>query len=394
MALSEMAETVRAREGPDRSDQEFRFQANGLRHRPPFHFYAFDLLHLDGRNLVPAPIEERRRLLAGLMANAESPLRLSAILVCQPLSFEWTEGERRHWLQTNLQPCLGIRTSLTQIGGLRHLQVSVTPDGERASLITAGEMDLRIRSSPARKLRRSIGATQTAPQRRNRGESPFLLAQTSRRFSQHPKILPMNRRHFLETAIVAVAGTTLIIPFAQAVPGKVGNLDPAAFKKINKDAGEKVAAIKPTSDPLSAADAKLLVEVALGGMMQLEMSKVAFGKATSADVRAIAEAEVEEQTGLAAKLKEIAAAKGGTLPAELDDKGKAMVKKLHDKTGADFDREYLQESGVHGHQKLNKTMMKVQSDAADATLKTVASTALPLIQTHLQVSKDEMKDLA
>ena len=36
---------------------------------------------------------------------------------------------------------------------------------------------------------------------------------------------------------------------------------------------------------------------------------------------------------------------------------------------------------------------KVQSKAADATLKASAATALPLIKTHLQVSQDEMKDL-
>jgi hypothetical protein len=38
-------------------------------------------------------------------------------------------------------------------------------------------------------------------------------------------------------------------------------------------------------------------------------------------------------------------------------------------------------------------MDKVQSKAADAILKTIAATALPLVKTHLQVSRHEMKDL-
>ena len=38
-------------------------------------------------------------------------------------------------------------------------------------------------------------------------------------------------------------------------------------------------------------------------------------------------------------------------------------------------------------------MDKVQSKAADATLKTIAATALPLIKAHVQVSQDDMKDL-
>ena len=38
-------------------------------------------------------------------------------------------------------------------------------------------------------------------------------------------------------------------------------------------------------------------------------------------------------------------------------------------------------------------MDKVQSKAADDTLKPIAATALPLIKNHLQVSQHEMKDL-
>ena len=37
-------------------------------------------------------------------------------------------------------------------------------------------------------------------------------------------------------------------------------------------------------------------------------------------------------------------------------------------------------------------MDKVQSKAADATLKAIAATAMPLIKEHLQVSQHEMKD--
>jgi hypothetical protein len=68
--------------------------------------------------------------------------------------------------------------------------------------------------------------------------------------------------------------------------------------------------------------------------------------------------------------------------------------KLSAKAGADFDRAYLQESGVDGHQKLEETMTKVQSKAADDTLKQLATVALPLIRVHLQAAKDEMKDKA
>ncbi|MEA3213551.1 MAG: putative rane protein [Chthoniobacter sp.] len=202
----------------------------------------------------------------------------------------------------------------------------------------------------------------------------------------------MNRRNFITTATLVTAGAVLAQNAFAAHDGKIGTIDAAEWTKINLEAGEKVKAIKPGAEKLSDADQKLMLEIAAGGMMQLELSKAALAKATSADVKAYAQAETDEQTGLAAKLKEIAGVKGGTLPETPDDKTKKAVEKLNAKSGEDFDREYLQESGVDGHQKLEKTMSKVESKATDATLKTVASIALPLIKTHLQAARDEMKD--
>jgi putative membrane protein len=204
----------------------------------------------------------------------------------------------------------------------------------------------------------------------------------------------MNRRNFILTSSITAAGLAFSQSAFAAHDGKIGTIDAAEWTRINKDAGEKVKAIKPGSEKLSEADQKLLLEVATGGMMQLELSKAAVAKATSADVKAYAQAEVDEQTGLGAKLKEIAKAKGATLPEAPDDKTTKAVEKLNAKSGADFDREYLQESGVDGHEKLEKTMSKVQAKAADATLKLVASTALPVIKIHLQAARDEMKDKA
>lgn len=202
----------------------------------------------------------------------------------------------------------------------------------------------------------------------------------------------MNRRNFITTATLAAAGAAITTTAFAAHDGKVGTFDTATWIALNKEAGEKVKGLKPSADKLSDADQKLLTEIATGGMLQLELSKAAVAKATSADVKAYAQAEVEEQTGLAAKLKEIATAKGASIPETPDDKIQKAVAKLNDKSAAAFDAEYLEEGGVDGHQDLEKTMHKVQSTAADATLKELASITLPLIKTHLQAARDEAKD--
>ena len=167
----------------------------------------------------------------------------------------------------------------------------------------------------------------------------------------------------------------------------MGNLSEQEFNRINQEGAAKVQAIKATKDPLSSADQELMMQVAKGGMMQLEVSKVAVSKATSEQVRKLAQSEVEEQTGLAAKLKEIATAKGVTLPTSPDTQTKAMVSKLQSMSGAGLDRYYVQESGVKGHQKLDKVMGSVQASAKDSGLKSLAQAAHPLVQVHLQVSQ-------
>jgi putative membrane protein len=201
------------------------------------------------------------------------------------------------------------------------------------------------------------------------------------------------RREFLQTAILTAAGVTLITPLTRAAAGYVGRLPAPEFVKLNADAGAKMAGVKPDKAALSKDDDMLIKEIAMGGAMQLELSKVAVTKASSEDVRIYAQAEVDEQTGLSAKLKEIATAKGVALPEGPDDETKKMVTKLQEKSGKDFDRAYLKEVGVEGHEKLKKTMTKVKAGATDGTLKVVADLALPLIETHLQAAQDEMKDV-
>lgn len=204
----------------------------------------------------------------------------------------------------------------------------------------------------------------------------------------------MNRRKFLQvSALAAVTTTTAHHAFAKD-DGKVGKMSPADFEKANEKGAAAVAGVKPTDGALSKGDAALLAEVAAGGMMQLEVSKLAMEKATSADVKMLAEAEVKEQTGLGEKLKEIATAKKATLPDAPDEKTQAMLKKLGGMSGAEFDKAYVKESGVKGHQAIDKTMDKVRSKAEDATLKALEAAAHPLVLTHLEVSQAEASGMA
>lgn len=162
-------------------------------------------------------------------------------------------------------------------------------------------------------------------------------------------------------------------------------LDQDNLEQINQEGAATVAAIAPTSDPLSSADERLLMQVAMGGMMQLEVSEAALDMLEDDDVLALAEAEVDEQTGISEKLEEIAAAKGVTLPELADPQTEEMIAGLS--AADDADAYYVATSGVQGHTKLLQTMTMVQQQAQDATLLELAEATLPVIQAHLQAAQ-------
>lgn len=168
----------------------------------------------------------------------------------------------------------------------------------------------------------------------------------------------------------------------------VGKESKTEFDSQNQKGAAAVAAVSATPAKLSSADQSLMMEVAKGGMMQMAVSQVAVQKASSSEVRQYAQAEVDEQTGLSAKLKEIASAKGVTLPAGPDAETQAMVTKMQGMSGASLDKTYMDEIGVKGHQKLDKVMSKVESSASDASLKGVGNAAHPLVKTHLKVAQE------
>jgi putative membrane protein len=207
------------------------------------------------------------------------------------------------------------------------------------------------------------------------------------------KVTTMKRTAIALGLLLALSAGS--VSFAQTTPSSsasagaatFGTMSQEEFDRINKEGAAKVQAIKPTNAPLSTADQKLMMQVAKGGMMQLAVSQLAADNVTDEQVRKLAESEVEEQTGLSAKLKEIAAAKGITLPAAPDPQTDALLTKMKAMSGAELDRFYVQESGVKGHEKLDKVMSSVKSGAKDAALKSLAAAAHPLVKTHLTVSR-------
>lgn len=191
----------------------------------------------------------------------------------------------------------------------------------------------------------------------------------------------------MKSIIFMFIAACLINLTASAQTEKIGKMSLTSFNSINAKGSAKVSAIVATKTMLGTVDKQLFLKIAAGGMKQLAISQAVLAKTTNAQVKILAQSEVDEQTGLSAKLKEIAAAKGITLPETLDAAAQALVDQANALSGAALDAFYIKESGIKGHEALQKTMLAVSATAKDSNLKKLAAATLPVIATHLAVSK-------
>ena len=141
-----------------------------------------------------------------------------------------------------------------------------------------------------------------------------------------------------------------------------------------------------TAQKLSSSDADFLKKAAEGGQAEIAASKLAESKSSSAEVKAFASQMVADHTKSGEELKQLAAAKGVTLPVE---PSKAQAKKLKDlesASGAAFDKRYAENFGVEAHQDMLK-LVKSGTKAKDADVKGFAEKTLPTVEHHLDMGK-------
>ena len=114
------------------------------------------------------------------------------------------------------------------------------------------------------------------------------------------------------------------------------------------------------------SDDDFVRDVAAKNMAEIELSRMALNKATSADIKVFAQKLIDDHGAAAEKLKSVVAGHPIAWPDKLDDKYRKTAEKLTNKQGADFERDYL-EAMVEGHQDLAaklESRLDVQSLAA------------------------------
>jgi putative membrane protein len=143
------------------------------------------------------------------------------------------------------------------------------------------------------------------------------------------------------------------------------------------------------SSALGSSDKKFIMETAHGGMMEVELAKLAVDKASNEEVKQYAQRLVDDHTKANEELTQLASQKG----VPISEDHKAMMKsqtakdKLSKLSGAEFDREFISWM-VKDHTKEVKEFEQVSNKAKDTDVKDWAAKTLPTLREHLQMARD------
>jgi putative membrane protein len=191
----------------------------------------------------------------------------------------------------------------------------------------------------------------------------------------------MKRTSLLALPVVAVIAV-----------GGCSNTDRTKKTDASRDrAGTAAVGTGGTAATKVKGDEDFVHDVALMSMAEVELSRMALGKATSPDVKSFAQRVVNDHGATADKLKGAVSAYQIEWPAQLDDKNRKTLDELATKQGAEFDRDYAK-AMVHGDQDL---AAKLESRLDLQTLADWKAAAAGRTQSNaLPEPKVEMRDVA
>ncbi|HYV14098.1 MAG TPA: DUF4142 domain-containing protein [Pyrinomonadaceae bacterium] len=137
---------------------------------------------------------------------------------------------------------------------------------------------------------------------------------------------------------------------------------------------------------MSAQDHNFIMDAAMGGMMEVELGRVAAEKGMSDAVKQFGQRMVDDHSKANSELMSLASSKGITLPTELDAKHREQVTKFSAMSGAELDREYTKMM-VSDHRKDVSEFEKQSRRGTDPDLKAFATKTLPTLQEHLRMAE-------
>jgi len=133
-------------------------------------------------------------------------------------------------------------------------------------------------------------------------------------------------------------------------------------------------------------DATFVKTAASGGMLEVELGKLAAARAKNDDVKKFGERMVKDHTKANEELKAAAKAAGVEVPAKLMDKHQKTLDMFAGYKGDDFDRAYVKDM-VKDHEEDVALFTRASRDLKSKELKDFATKTLPTLKEHLEMVK-------
>jgi putative membrane protein len=148
-------------------------------------------------------------------------------------------------------------------------------------------------------------------------------------------------------------------------------------KEVAEDRNDEKFDTKKSED-----DAQFLVNAAEINLKEIQLGNLAAEKGGNREVKELGKMMANAHSQAMEELKTLANNKAVTIPTSLTDDNQRDYKKLVDKSGHDFDKEYC-DMMVDGHKDAIDKFEKASNNSADEDIKQWASTTLPALRKHL-----------
>lgn len=150
----------------------------------------------------------------------------------------------------------------------------------------------------------------------------------------------------------------------------------------HEDAVDSATSVNKVVQPVQKDASDFAVAAANGGMMEVELGKVAQEKGVSKRVKDFGAMMVKDHSEANDNLKLIASRLNITLPDSVSDDSRKEIDKLKMKKGKDFDKAYV-DMMLDDHKKDIAEFRKCADNCSDSSIKSFASTTLPTLEKHL-----------
>ncbi len=167
-----------------------------------------------------------------------------------------------------------------------------------------------------------------------------------------------------------------------------------ASGQTGMQSGTQATASGTGTSTLSRADQKIIKDMAMANLSEIEAGRMAQGKSQNEQVKNFAQQMIDDHTKALGEVQQLAQAKGVALPTELDRTHRRRNERLGALAGDTFDRAYMSQAGVSEHKKTHGLLRQAQARAKDPDVKALAARTMPIVDQHLNSAQQLHKNTA